>query len=84
MLVGWLAHRSFTFALPVPPSLAEFLRYTAVGWSVADRQLWPVRRHPFVVACRRTVGCRCFLLRWMATLFAYFGMRYAAFRVHRG
>src|SRR5262245_66174335 len=35
MLVGWLAHRSFTFALRVPPSLAEFLRYVVVGWSVA-------------------------------------------------
>jgi putative flippase GtrA len=35
MLVGWVAHRTFTFALSVPPSLAEFLRYAMVGWSVA-------------------------------------------------
>ena len=35
MLAGWLAHRTFTFALSVPPSLAEFLRYALVGWTVA-------------------------------------------------
>src|SRR5262247_1566995 len=35
MLVGWLAHRTFTFAVSAPPSLGEFLRYAAVGWTVA-------------------------------------------------
>jgi len=82
MLVGWLAHRSFTFALRVPPSFAEFLRYSAVGWSVAAVNyglfvgillLWPASE-PLVAL---------FFSSLVATLFAYLGMRYAAFRVHR-
>ena len=82
MLVGWLAHRSFTFALRVPPSFAEFLRYSAVGWSVAAVNyglfvgillLWPASE-PLVAL---------FFSSLVATLFAYVGMRYAAFRVHR-
>jgi putative flippase GtrA len=83
MLVGWLAHRSFTFALRVPPSLAEFLRYAVVGWSVAAVNyglfvlillLWPAAE-PLIAL----VGSSLF-----ATLFAYLGMRYGAFRVDRG
>lgn len=35
MIAGWLAHRRFTFAVATSPSLAEFLRYAAVAWSVA-------------------------------------------------
>ena len=27
MVVGWLSHRTFTFACTTPPSVAEFLRY---------------------------------------------------------
>jgi putative flippase GtrA len=83
MLVGWLAHRSFTFALRVPPSLAEFLRYAAVGWSVAAVNyglfvlillLWPTAE-PLIALVVSSL---------FATLFAYIGMRYGAFRVHRG
>jgi len=82
MLVGWLAHRSFTFAVRVPPSLAEFLRYVVVGWSVAAANyglfalillLWPAT-DPLVAL----IGSSLF-----ATLFAYLGMRYGAFRVGR-
>ena len=83
MLVGWLAHRSFTFALRVPPSLVEFLRYAVVGWSVAAVNyglfvlillLWPAAE-PLIALVVSSL---------FATLFAYFGMRYGAFRVDRG
>ncbi len=81
MLVGWLAHRTFTFALRAPPSLAEFLRYAAVGWTVAAVNyglfvlmlvLWPTSE-PLAALLVSSLA---------ATLFAYLGMRYAAFRVH--
>jgi putative flippase GtrA len=81
MLVGWLAHRTFTFALRAPPSLAEFLRYAAVGWTVAAVNyglfvlmlvLWPTSE-PLGALLVSSLA---------ATLFAYLGMRYAAFRVH--
>jgi putative flippase GtrA len=83
MLVGWLAHRTFTFALSVPPSLAEFLRYAMVGWSVAAVNyggfvlillLWPAAE-PLIALVFSSL---------FATLFAYLGMRYGAFRVGRG
>ncbi|HEU0160269.1 MAG TPA: GtrA family protein [Hyphomicrobiaceae bacterium] len=83
MLVGWLAHRTFTFALQVPPSLAEFLRYAVVGWSVAAVNyglfvlillLWPAAE-PLLALIVSSL---------FATLFAYLGMRYGAFRVERG
>ena len=35
MTSGWLSHRTFTFALKTPPTVAEFLRYVAVGWFVS-------------------------------------------------
>jgi putative flippase GtrA len=82
MLVGWLAHRTFTFALRVPPSLGEFLRYAAVGWTAAA-----VNYAVFVLvllAWPKAEPLAALLLSSLAaTLFAYLGMRYAAFRVHR-
>ena len=82
MLVGWLAHRTFTFALRVPPSLGEFLRYAAVGWTAAAVNYgvfvlvllaWP-KAEPLAALVLSSLA---------ATLFAYLGMRYAAFRLHR-
>jgi putative flippase GtrA len=82
MLVGWLAHRTFTFALRVPPSLGEFLRYAAVGWTAAAVNYavfvlvllaWP-KAEPLAALVLSSLA---------AMLFAYLGMRYAAFRVHR-
>jgi putative flippase GtrA len=82
MLVGWLAHRTFTFALSVPPSLAEFLRYAVVGWTVAA-----VNYGLFVaiVLLRPDVEplAALVLSSLVATLFAYAGMRYGAFRAAR-
>ncbi|HEX2338277.1 MAG TPA: GtrA family protein [Hyphomicrobiaceae bacterium] len=82
MLVGWLAHRTFTFALRMPPSLAEFLRYAVVGWTVAA-----VNYGLFVVMLLLWPDCEPLLALIIsslaATLFAYLGMRYAAFRVER-
>jgi putative flippase GtrA len=82
MAVGWLAHRTFTFALRVPPSFGEFLRYAAVGWTAAAVNYgvfvlvllaWP-KAEPLAALLVSSLA---------ATLFAYLGMRYAAFRVHR-
>lgn len=35
MVVAWACHRRLTFAVSVPPSVAEFMRYVAVGWTAA-------------------------------------------------
>ena len=35
MVVAWLLHRRLTFNLTHAPTLAEFTRYAAMGWTVA-------------------------------------------------
>lgn len=80
MVSGWLSHRTFTFALTTRPTIAEFLRYVAVGW--------------FVSAVNYGVFVAILLIRpatepllaligssVVAMFFAYFGIRFAAFRV---
>jgi putative flippase GtrA len=82
MVVGWLCHRRFTFRLRTPPTLAEFFRYAAVQWTVAAINygvfvaivlLWPAL-DPLVAV---------FISSLVAMVFAYLGMRFAAFR-HSG
>jgi putative flippase GtrA len=81
MTAGWMSHRTFTFALTTPPTVAEFLRYVAVGWGVsavnyglfaAIMLVWPATE-PLVAL---------FASAFVAMFFAYFGMRFAAFRTH--
>lgn len=33
MVVAWLMHRRFTFAVKAPPSMREFMKFAAVAWS---------------------------------------------------
>jgi putative flippase GtrA len=79
MTAGWLAHRRFTFRLTTPPTLPEFLRYLAVGWTVA-----PLNYGVFVaiVLVRPAIEplYALFGSSLVAMVFAYLGMRYGAFR----
>src|SRR5262245_36915810 len=79
MVAGWLSHRRFTFRLTTPPNFAEYLRYAAVQWTVAGINygvfvvivvLWP-RIEPLYALVLSSL---------FAMLFAYLGMRFAAFR----
>lgn len=79
MVVGWLAHRRFTFRLASRPSLPEFARYAAVQWTVAA-----INYGVFVaiVLLRPAIEPLYALIAssLVATVFAYLGMRFAAFR----
>ena len=79
MFVGWRAHRRFTFRLTTPPTLAEYLRYAAVQWTVAaiNYGIFVV-----IVLVRPTVEplVAVFISSVTAMVFAYLGMRFAAFR----
>ena len=79
MVAGWLAHRRFTFRLKTPPRLGEFLRYAAVGWMVAA-----INYGIFVliVLLRPSINplYALFASSLVAMVFAYLGMRFAAFR----
>ena len=80
MVAGWLSHRTFTFMLTTRPSIAEFLRYVAVGWFVSA-----INYGVFVavlLARPQTEPLIALLISSaVAMVFAYFGMRFAAFRI---
>ena len=81
MVVGWLSHRTLTFAVSAPPSRAEFLRYAGVQWTAAALNyglfvliiLARPETLPFLAMVASSL---------VAMVFSYLGMRYGAFR-HR-
>lgn len=81
MVAGWLMHRTFTFAVVAPPTFAEFLRYAGVAWTAAAVNyglfVLVVLGFPTVEPLIALV-----IASAIAMVFAYLGMRFAAFR-HR-
>lgn len=79
MIVGWLAHRRWTFALRTRPSLPEFARFAIAGWMSAlvnyglfALQLFMLPGMPETVALvPASAG---------AMVFSYIAMRYSVFR----
>ena len=82
MVAGWLMHRTFTFRVTARPSLPEFLRYAGVAWTAAA-----VNYGLFVVIVLAYPAIEPLVAlvvsSVVAMVFAYLGMRFAAFR-HRG
>lgn len=79
MVAGWLAHRRLTFSLTTAPTVSEFTRYAAVAWTTAAINyaafamilyISPAT-HPLIALVLASI---------LATIFAYIGMRYGAFR----
>jgi putative flippase GtrA len=79
MVTGWLMHRRLTFAVPVPPTVPEFLRYAGVAWMAAA-----VNYGAFVLIVLERPSFEplvaLVLSSIVAAIFAYLGMRFAAFR----
>lgn len=79
MVAGWLMHRRLTFAVPAPPSIAEFLRYAGVAWSAAA-----LNYGLFVVIVLLRPATEPLVALFVASvasmIFSYLGMRFAAFR----
>jgi putative flippase GtrA len=78
-VVGWLAHRRFTFRIAAPPSTKEFMRYAAVQWTAAALNygifvlivlIWPAIE-PLIAL---------FVSSGIVMFYSYVGMRFAAFR----
>jgi putative flippase GtrA len=79
MVAGWLMHRTLTFAVLTPPSVAEFLRYAGVAWTAAalNYGLFVL----IVLARPHTQPLAALVVSSAAAMiFAYLGMRFAAFR----
>ena len=79
MVAGWLMHRTLTFAVPTPPSVAEFLRYAGVAWTAAA-----LNYGLFVAILLVRPGTEplaaLVVSSAAAMIFAYLGMRFATFR----
>jgi putative flippase GtrA len=79
MVAGWLMHRRLTFAVAAPPSLPEFLRYAGVAWTAAAVNyglfVLVVLAYPAIEPLVALV-----ISSAVAMVFAYLGMRFAAFR----
>jgi putative flippase GtrA len=82
MVAVWLMHRTYTFAVPVPPSFLEFLRYAGVAWSAAAVNygvfVAVVLAFPDIEPLVALVVSSA-----VAMVFSYLGMRFAAFRQRR-
>ena len=83
MVAGWLMHRTFTFRVAARPSVPEFLRYAGVAWTAAA-----VNYAVFVVIVLAFAAIEPLVALVVssaaAMAFAYFGMRFAAFRQRDG
>jgi putative flippase GtrA len=80
MIAAWLMHRTYTFAVKAPPSIAEFLRFAGVAWTAAA-----VNYGVFVLiilASRMAPLAAMMVSSLAAMIVSYLGMRFAAFH-HR-
>jgi putative flippase GtrA len=83
IVAGWLMHRTFTFAVPTPPSVAEFLRYVGVAWMAAavNYALFVL----IILARPLTQPLVALVVASAAAMIvAYLGMRFGAFRPRSG
>jgi putative flippase GtrA len=79
MVAGWLAHRTLTFMLRSRPTFREFARYAAIAWTT---QAINYGTFASILIVRPALPPLAALLlaSIVATVFAYVGMRYGAFR----
>lgn len=82
MVAGWLSHRKFTFALKSEPTFGEFARYAAVAWTTAAIN-YVVFAALLLVSPAMVPIMALVIASFIATFFAYVGMRYGAFRGRR-
>src|SRR5262249_25049544 len=78
MVARWLMHPTFTFAVATPPTRPEFLRSASVAWAAAA-----VNYAAFVLILLARSGTHphvaLLLSAIVSMVFAYVGMRFAAF-----
>lgn len=79
IVVGWLAHRRLTFAMPTPPSLGEFLHYAALQWtSIAVN--FALYAGLIALLPRLDPLAALVLASVVAMVVSYLGMRFGVFR----
>jgi putative flippase GtrA len=79
MVAAWLMHRTFSFAVAVPPSVAEFLRFAGVAWTAAAIN-YGVFVAIMLLDAQFLPLAAMVLSSGVAMVFSYLGLRFAAFR----
>jgi putative flippase GtrA len=79
-VAGWLSHRTFTFRVATPPTLAEFLRYAGLQSAVSLFINYGVFVVVIVLRPQIEELFALVISSGVAMVFSYFGMRFAAFR----
>ena len=79
MIVAWLGHRTFTFAVRKAPSLFEFVRYVGAAWSSAAVN-WLVFAAILFVRPTLLPDVAMFASTVVATIFSYLALRFGVFR----
>ena len=79
-VAGWLSHRTFTFRVAAPPSLAEFMRYAGLQTAVSLGVNYGVFVVVLLIRPQTEEIMAMVVSSGVAMVFSYFGMRYAAFR----
>jgi putative flippase GtrA len=81
MVVSWLVNRRVTFAMPGPPTLAEYARFAAVSWT--SQAVNYAVFGAIVLARPATSVLLALVLACLVAMFvSYFGFRYGVF-AHR-
>jgi putative flippase GtrA len=84
IVAGWLLHRTFTFRMTTPPTLAEFLRFAGLQSTVLVCVNYGIYAAILVLRPEFEPLLAMVVSSGVAMVFSYFGMRYAAFRVGAG
>jgi putative flippase GtrA len=79
-VAGWLSHRTFTFRMTTPPTLAEFLRYAGLQSTVSVVVNYGIYAVILVLRPEIEPLFAMVVSSGVAMVFSYFGMRFAAFR----
>jgi putative flippase GtrA len=81
IVTGWLSHRTFTFRMTTPPTLAEFARFAGLQSTVLVFVNYGIYAAILVLRPEFPPLLAMVVSSAVAMVFSYFGMRYAAFRV---
>lgn len=78
MIVAWIGHRTFTFAVKIRPTTSEFLRFAATASATALVNYSSfaafILVHPDIPAFTALLASTA-----IATIFSYISMKYAVF-----
>lgn len=78
MVVGWLAHRTFTFAVKRPPTVREFTGYASIAWTTAAAN-YAIYSGILIAQPTTPPLVSLFISSLITMVVSYMGMRFGVF-----